>query len=149
MWRYREVMPIRSELEIVSLGEGFTPLHRAEHLGRWAEFSQLYVKDESVSPTGSFKARGLSVAVTAALARGAKALAIPTASNAGEALSAYAAACGLSAVVFMPRDTPSAFTIECRSSGAAVEMVDGLISDCGKIVAVRKQEEGCGLTSLR
>ena len=142
MWRYREVMPIRSESEIVSLGEGFTPLHRAERLGGWAGFSQLYIKDESVNPTGSFKARGLSAAVTAARARGAKALAIPTAGNAGGALSAYAAACGLPAVVFMPRDTPSAFAIECRSSGAAVEMVDGLISDCGKIVAARKEEEG-------
>ena len=142
MWRYREVMPIRSESEIVSLGEGFTPLHWAERLGAWAGFSQLYIKDESLNPTGSFKARGLSAAVTAARARGAKALAIPTAGNAGGALSAYAAACGLPAVVFMPRDTPSAFAIECRSSGAAVEMVDGLISDCGKIVAARKEEEG-------
>ena len=142
MWRYREVMPIRSESEIVSLGEGFTPLHWAERLGAWAGFSQLYIKDESLNPTGSFKARGLSAAVTAARARGAKALAIPTAGNAGGALSAYAAACGLPAVVFMPRDTPSAFAIECRSSGATVEMVDGLISDCGKIVAARKEEEG-------
>lgn len=142
MWRYREVMPIRSESEIVSLGEGFTPLHRAERLGAWAGFSQLYIKDESLNPTGSFKARGLSAAVTAARARGARALAIPTAGNAGGALSAYAAACGLPAVVFMPRDTPSAFAIECRSSGAMVEMVDGLISDCGKIVAARKEEEG-------
>ena len=81
MWRYREVMPIRSESEIVSLGEGFTPLHRAERLGTWAGFSKLYIKDESVNPTGSFKARGLSAAVTAARARGAKALAIPTAST--------------------------------------------------------------------
>jgi len=142
MWRYREVMPIRSESEIVSLGEGFTPLHWAERLGAWAGFSQLYIKDESLNPTGSFKARGLSAAVTAARARGAKALAIPTAGNAGGALSAYAAACGLPAVVFMPRDTPSAFAIECRSSGATVEMVDGLISDCGKIVAARKEGEG-------
>ncbi len=142
MWRYREVMPIRSEEEIVSLGEGFTPLHRAERLGSWAGFSHLYIKDESLNPTGSFKARGLSAAVTAARARGARAFAIPTAGNAGGALAAYAAACGLPAVVFMPQDTPSAFSIECRSNGATVEMVDGLISDCGKIVAARKEAEG-------
>ncbi len=142
MWRYREVMPIRSADEIVSLGEGFTPLHRAERLGAWAGFSDLYIKDESLNPTGSFKARGLSAAVSAARARGARALAIPTAGNAGGALAAYAAACGLPAFVFMPRDTPSAFAIECRSSGATVEMVDGLISDCGKIVAARKEGEG-------
>lgn len=142
MWRYREVMPIRSTDEIVSLGEGFTPLHRVERLGAWAGFTNLYIKDESLNPTGSFKARGLSAAVSAARARGARALAIPTAGNAGGALAAYAAACGLPAFVFMPRDTPSAFAIECRSSGATVEMVDGLISDCGKIVAARKESEG-------
>jgi threonine synthase len=142
MWRYREVMPISSLEEIVSLGEGFTPLHHVSRLGAWAGFSQLYIKDEALNPTGSFKARGLSAAVTAAKARGAKALAIPTAGNAGGALAAYAAACGLPAFVFMPQDTPSAFAIECQSCGAHLEMVDGLISDCGKIVAARKEQEG-------
>ena len=142
MWRYREVMPIRTPEEIVSLGEGFTPLHRAERLGKWAGFSQLYIKDESLNPTGSFKARGLSAAVTCAKARGASTLAIPTAGNAGGALAAYAAACGLSAIVFMPRDTPSAFAIECQSCGAELELVDGLISDCGRIVGERKEQEG-------
>jgi threonine synthase len=142
MWRYREVMPITSEDEIVSLGEGFTPLHHVERLGRSTGFSQLYIKDEALNPTGSFKARGLSAAVTAAKARGAGALAIPTAGNAGGALAAYAAACGLPAFVFMPRDTPAAFATECLSCGAVLEMVDGLISDCGKIVAERKEREG-------
>ena len=142
MWRYREVMPIRTPDEIVTLGEGYTPLHRAPRLGQWAGFSQLYIKDESLNPTGSFKARGLSAAVTCARARGAKKLAIPTAGNAGGALSAYAAACGLPAIVFMPRDTPAAFAIECRSCGADLELVDGLISDCGRIVGERKEAEG-------
>ena len=142
MWRYREVMPIRTPDEIVSLGEGYTPLHRASRLGQWAGFSQLYIKDESLNPTGSFKARGLSAAVSCARARGAEKLAIPTAGNAGGALSAYAAACGLPAIVFMPRDTPAAFAIECRSCGADLELVDGLISDCGRIVGERKEAEG-------
>ena len=142
MWRYREVMPIKDPQEIVSLGEGFTPLERTERLGRWAGFSHLMVKDESLNPTGSFKARGLSAAVTCARARGATKLAIPTAGNAGGAMSAYAAACGLRATVFMPQDTPQAFAVECQSCGAAVEFVDGLISDCGRIVGERKATEG-------
>ena len=142
MWRYREVMPIKDPQEIVSLGEGFTPLERTERLGRWAGFSHLMVKDESLNPTGSFKARGLSAAVTCARARGATKLAIPTAGNAGGAMSAYAAACCLPATVFMPQDTPQAFAVECQSCGAAVEFVDGLISDCGRIVGERKATEG-------
>jgi len=142
MWRYLEVMPALSAEEVVSLGEGFTPLHHAESLGEWAGFSRLYVKDESLNPTGSFKARGLSAAVTAARTRGARRLAIPSAGNAAGALAAYAAAAGLEAFVFMPRDTPVAFVSECRSCGAGVELVDGLISDCGQIVAARKEAEG-------
>ena len=142
MWRYREVMPIKDPQEIVSLGEGFTPLEPAARLGRWAGFSHLMIKDESLNPTGSFKARGLSAAVTCARARGATKLAIPTAGNAGGAMSAYAAACGMSATVFMPQDTPQAFVIECQSCGAEVEFVDGLISDCGRIVGERKAAEG-------
>jgi len=142
MWRYRELMPIGQEDEIVSLGEGWTPLHRADRLGAWSGFSNLYLKDESVNPTGSFKARGLSAAVTAARARGAKSLAIPTAGNAGGALAAYATVCGIEAHVFMPLDTPEAFVIECQSFGANLELVNGLISDCGKIVSQRKQNEG-------
>ena len=142
MWRYLELLPVRGAEEIVSLGEGFTPLHHVERLGEWAGFRRLYVKDESLNPTGSFKARGLSAAVTAARARGAGKLSIPSAGNAAGALAAYAAVAGLEAYVFMPCDTPSAFVTECRSCGAQVELVDGLISDCGKIVAARKEEEG-------
>jgi threonine synthase len=142
MWRYLEVMPAHDLSQTVSLGEGGTPLRPAPLLGQALGFSHLLVKDESLNPTGSFKARGLSAAVTAAKARGATRLAIPTAGNAGGALAAYAAAAGLESFVFMPRDTPAAFQIECRSCGAHVQLVDGLISDCGKIVAARKEEEG-------
>ena len=141
MWRYREIMPAE-ESEIISLGEGFTPLRRTPALGRELNLQQLCVKDESLNPTGSFKARGLSAAVTAAAARGARALAIPTAGNAGGALAAYAAAAGIEAHVFMPVDTPLAFQIECRSYGASLELVDGLINDCGALVAARKMEAG-------
>ncbi len=142
MWRYREVLPVAEESEIVSLGEGFTPLLPVDRLGDWAGFESLYIKDEGSNPTGSFKARGQSAAVSAARARGATKLAVPSAGNAGGAMSAYAAAAGLEAHVFMPRDTPQAFIIECRSCGAQVELVDGLISDCGKVVAERKEKQG-------
>ena len=142
MWRYREVMPLRDGDDIVTLGEGMTPLRHAERLGAEVGMQRLYIKDESLNPTGSFKARGLAAAVTAAAARGARKLAIPTAGNAGGALAAYAAAAGLEAHVFMPADTPAAFQIECRSCGAHVELVDGLINDCGRIVGERRDSEG-------
>jgi threonine synthase len=142
MWRYREVMPLRDGDREITLEEGFTPLRTAPRLGDWAGIPGLLIKDESVNPTGSFKARGLSAAVTAAAARGATKLAIPTAGNAGGAMAAYGAAAGLECFVFMPRDTPVAFQVEARSCGAHVELVDGLISDCGRIVGERKQAEG-------
>ena len=141
-WRYREVMPLRDGDREITLEEGFTPLRTASRLGSWSGFGRLLIKDESVNPTGSFKARGLSAAVTAAAARGADRLAIPTAGNAGGALAAYAAAAGLECHVFMPRDTPVAFQVEVRSCGARLELVDGLISDCGRIVGERKEAEG-------
>ena len=142
MWRYLEVLPAASEAEIISLGEGWTPLRQVPSLGQRLGLQRLYIKDESLNPTGSFKARGLSAAVTAAAARGARKLAIPTAGNAGGALAAYAASAGLEAFVFMPADTPVAFQIECRSCGAHLELVDGLISDCGAIVGKRKVDAG-------
>ncbi len=142
MWRYREVMPLRPGDEIVTLDEGWTPLRRARRLGDWCGFRRLWVKDESVNPTGSFKARGLSAAVTAAAARGAVKVAIPTAGNAGGALAAYAAVAGLECHVFMPRDTPAAFQVEVSACGARLELVDGLITDCGRIVGERRQAEG-------
>jgi threonine synthase len=128
--------------QIVSLGEGWTPLVHAERLGERLDMPELYIKDESVNPTGSFKARGMSVAVTMARSLGATKLAAPSAGNAGGALSAYAARAGLEAYVFMPRDTPRANIVECVRTGAHVTLVDGLITDCGVEVARRKDSEG-------
>jgi threonine synthase len=142
MWRYREVLPVRDSRRILFLGEGGTPLHCSPRLGEDTGFPNLMIKDESVNPTGSFKARGLSAAVSAAMERGAMRFAIPSAGNAAGAMSAFVAAGGGESFVFMPADTPKAFVIECRSFGAHVELVDGLISDCGKIVSTRKEEEG-------
>jgi threonine synthase len=133
MWRYAEVLP---EAEPVSLGEGFTPMLPSR------EFPNVYIKDEGLNPTGSFKARGLSAAVTMAKAYGLKKLAIPSAGNAASALAAYAAAAGLEAHIFMPKDVPQANRVECESYGAHVNLVDGLISDCGRMVAERKEQGG-------
>jgi threonine synthase len=140
MWRYAELLPASGEP--VSLGEGMTPLVHAQRLGQRMGLQQLYVKDEGLNPTGSFKARGLSAAVTRAKELGAKKLATPTAGNAGGALAAYAARAGLPAIIVMPADTPEANEIECRAAGAEVVKLDGLISDCGKYVAERKDREG-------
>ena len=142
LWRYREMLPVRDESSIVTLSEGGTPLIHARNLGHRLGINNLYIKDESVNPTGSFKARGLAMAVSRALELGVKSLAIPSAGNAGGALSAYGAKAGIPVNVFMPRDTPKPFIIECRAHGAQVELVDGLITDCGKEIAVRKDREG-------
>jgi threonine synthase len=133
MWRYAEVLP---EAEPVSLGEGFTPMLSSR------EFPNVYIKDEGLNPTGSFKARGLSAAVTMAKHYGLKKLAIPSAGNAAGALAAYAAAAGIEAHIFMPRDVPMANRIESEYYGAHVTLVDGLISDCARMVAERKEKEG-------
>ncbi len=142
IWRWHEVMPARSADEIVTLGEGGTPLLRADRLGARLGMPNVWVKEEAGNPTGSFKARGLSAAVTMARALGARAIALPTAGNAGGAAAAYAAKAGLACHVFMPRDTPKVFAIECEAYGARVTLVDGLIDDCGRIVAQRKDAEG-------
>lgn len=126
----------------VTLGEGMTALIPANRLGASMGLERLYVKDEGLNPTGSFKARGMTVAVTRAKQLGAKALAAPTAGNAGGALAAYAAAAGLPAVIVMPADTPAANVMECEAFGAEVVKLNGLISDCGKYVAERKEREG-------
>jgi len=139
LWRYAEVLP---DDPPVSLGEGMTALIHAHRLGASMGLDQLYVKDEGLNPTGSFKARGMTAAVTRAKQLGAKALAAPTAGNAGGALAAYAAAAGLPAVIVMPADTPSANVMECQAFGAQVVKLNGLISDCGKYVAERKDKEG-------
>lgn len=142
LWRYREMLPVQDDKFIVTLSEGGTPLIHARRLGSRLGMDSLYIKDESVNPTGSFKARGLSMAVSRALELGADSLAIPSAGNAAGALSAYGAKAGLPVNVFMPRDTPKPFIIECRAHGARVELIDGLITDCGKHVAERKHKEG-------
>ncbi len=142
MWRYAEVLPVEDVQFQVSLGEGFTPLLQATTLGREIGVPKLYIKDEGLNPTGSFKARGMSAAISRAAELGAQAIAIPSAGNAGGATAAYAARAGLPAHIFMPKDVPQANYIECKILGAHVELIDGLISDCGKIVASRKESEG-------
>ena len=139
LWRYREVLPLPGDVEPVSLGEGGTPLLRAQKFG---DDIDLWIKDESINPTQSFKARGMSVAVSMAKHLGATKLAVPSAGNAGGALAAYAARAGLEAHIFMPRDTPRANIIECRELGAHVALIDGLITDCGAEIARLKAKEG-------
>ena len=133
MWRYRQVLP---DVEPVTLGEGWTPMLPSRRN------SSVWLKEEGANPTGSFKARGLALAVTMARHYGLKKLAAPTAGNAGGALAAYAAAAGMEAHIFMPKDTPNANHVECRAYGAHVYLIDGLISDCGRMVAERKAAEG-------
>ena len=133
MWRYAEALP---DATPVTLGEGFTPMLPSR------EFANVYIKDEGLNPTGSFKARGMSAAVTMARHYGLKKLAAPSAGNAGGALAAYAAAAGLEAYIFMPKDVPIANRMECDYYGAHVTLVDGLISDCGRMVAERINKEG-------
>lgn len=133
MWRYSEVLPGD---EPISLGEGFTPLLQSRHN------PNLYIKDEGLNPTGSFKARGLCAAVTMARQYGLKKLAVPSAGNAASALAAYCAAAGIEAHIFMPSDVPRANYVECKSYGARVTLVDGLISDCARMVNERRQAEG-------
>jgi threonine synthase len=142
LWRYREVLPVEDESNRICLGEGMTPLIQAENLGRQLGLKHLFIKDESLNPTASFKARGMAVAVSMAKELGAKKLAVPSAGNAAGALAAYAAKAGLPAFIFMPKDTPAANIIECQQMGAHVTLIDGLITDCGKIVAERKTAEG-------
>lgn len=142
LWRYREVLPVEDETNIVSLGEGWTPLLRAERVGKKLGIENLYIKDESQNPTQSFKARGMSAAVSMAKELGAQKLAVPSAGNAAGALAAYAARAGLECFIFMPDDTPRANVVECEQTGAHVTLMPGLITDCGAEVARRKEAEG-------
>jgi threonine synthase len=135
MWRYRELMPLLGNDAPVTLGEGWTPMIPAARLGASLGLSRLFIKDESLNPTNSFKARGLSAAVTRAAALGARVLSIPTAGNAGNAMAAYAALAGIEAKVFMPRDVKTPFIRECELYGADVTLIDGLITDAGRIAA--------------
>src|SRR6185312_8645521 len=133
---------LQSEANLISIGEGYTPLLDAKNLAIEVGVQQLWIKDEAQNPTGSFKDRGLSLAVSRAKELGVKKVAIPSAGNAGGSLSAYAARAGIEAYVFMPKDTPSANQIEARQYGAHLTLVDGLIDDCGRLIAERKAEEG-------
>jgi threonine synthase len=141
MWRYAPMLPAKPE-SIVSLGEGMTPLVRTRHLGRRVGADNLWIKDEGLNPTGSFKARGLSCAISMAVELGIKKVAIPSAGNAASAMAAYAAAAGIEAHIFMPRDVPQSNYIECKAFGSKVTLVDGLISDCAKIVNAGRETEG-------
>ena len=142
LWRYREALPVEHAENVISLGEGWTPLLHARHLGRQLGLSRLYIKDEALNPTASFKARGMAVAVSMAKELGVKKLAVPSAGNAAGALAAYAARAGLEAHIFMPRDVPLANRLECQYYGARVTLVDGLITDCGRMVAEGQDREG-------
>ena len=142
LWRYREVLPVENDVNIVSLGEGWTPLLKTERLGKKLGLKNLFIKDESQNPTQSFKARGMATAVSMAKELGTRKLAAPSAGNAAGALAAYAARAGLECFIFMPRDTPRANVVECEQTGAHVTLLDGLITDCGAEVARRKDVEG-------
>jgi threonine synthase len=142
MWRWFELMPVRDPQNVVYLGEGDTALLHLPSLGKKLGLSNLYVKDESTNPTGSFKARGLSAAVSKAKELGVRKLIIPTAGNAGGAMAAYAARAGMEAHVFMPKDAPVANIIESRLAGAEVVLVDGLISDAAGMAGEKARREG-------
>jgi threonine synthase len=142
MWRYAPALPVCDPASTVSLGEGMTPLIRASRLAAQFGANDLWLKDDGVNPTGTFKARGMSCAISMCVELGVKKIAVPSAGNAAGAAAAYAAAAGIEAHIFMPRDVPRANLLECRASGARVTLVDGLISDCARIVAERKQAEG-------
>ena len=149
VWRYREVLPLATGVPVAALGEGGTPLLPAARLGRELGLARLWIKDESGNPTGSFKARGMAVAVNVAAALGRAAFAVPSAGNAGSALAAYAAAVGAAAHVFMPRDTPAACVADCRLLGADVTLVDGLITDAGRLLRERAAPDWTDLSTLR
>ena len=142
LWRYRELLPLQNDVNLISLGEGYTPLLDARKLGAELALRRLWIKDEAQNPTGSFKDRGLSLAISRAKELGIKKPAIPSAGNAGGSFAAYAARAGIEAHVFMPRDTPIANQIEARQYGARLTLVDGLINDCGRIIAEKKTAEG-------
>jgi threonine synthase len=142
LWRYASLLPVRDRSFITSLGEGWTPLLSTDRLGARLRMPYLTIKEEAVNPTGSFKARGMAVAVARANELGARDLAVGTAGNAGSALAAYASAAGLAAHVAMPRDTPRAFVVECQAFGADLSLVDGLITDANARVQQGVREQG-------
>ncbi len=142
IWRYEEVLPVQNESNVVCLGEGGTELLESKKVGQELGLSNLYFKDESTNPTGSFKARGLSMAVSRAKELGIENLIIPTAGNAGSAVAAYAARAGMRCKVIMPSDVPEPFRVDCDYHGAEIEFVDGTIADCGHRVGELVKSEG-------
>ncbi|MFY0683395.1 MAG: threonine synthase [Balneola sp.] len=142
MWRYQEVLPLLDAENKVSLGEGMTPILKLDRVGREYDFEQLYLKDEGLNPTGSFKSRGLSMAISKAKELGVKECVIPTAGNAGGAMSAYCARAGIKATVIMPDITPKIFQDEYKYYGAEVILVDGLIDKCGAIAKELEEKTG-------
>ena len=140
LWRYHEMLPVSLPEKRLCLGEGFTPLFKADRLANEIGTSDLYIKDESVNPTTSFKARGMALAISRAAELGAKTISVPSAGNAAGAMSAYAALAGLPAFVYMPKDVPAAFIAECKALGAEVTLIDGLITDCGKAAVIRPRD---------
>ena len=142
MWRYKEMLPVFDSENRVTLGEGMTPILPMKAIGNKYGLGQLWVKDEGINPTGSFKARGISMAISKAKELGVEACVIPTAGNAGGAMSAYCAAAGMKATVIMPSHTPKAFQDECKFYGAELILIDGLIDQCGVLAATIQQETG-------
>lgn len=150
LWRYRELLPCSRDDEVVSLGERMTPLLRCSRLGARIGSSNLWIKDESQLPTGSFKSRGLAMAITMAKHFGVTRVALPTAGNAGGAAAAYAARAGMECYVFMPEDTPIINQRECRLYGAHTFLVNGLINDCGRLVREGQEAmDWCDLSTLK
>lgn len=148
MWRYRALLPVEQEENIISLGEGGTPLLQLEKAAKRLGISRLYLKDEASNPTGSFKARGISAAISKAVEYGVEKCVIPTAGNAGGALSAYCAKAGLEAHVYMPKETPAVFQKECQLYGARLTLVDGNISDCAQRIKKEKQADWFDISTL-
>ncbi|AGY60480.1 threonine synthase [Gloeobacter kilaueensis] len=142
MWRYREFLPVGDPTQIVSLGEGFTPLLNISSITRAWGLTQVWLKDDGLNPTGSFKARGASCGISKAKEFGIRAVALPTAGNAGGAWACYGAAAGIRVHVAMPKDAPAINQLECRLYGADLQLVDGLISDAGKKIAQGIREHG-------
>jgi threonine synthase len=140
LWRYQEMLPVLKNSNRLTLGEGFTPLLKAEALADHYQFPNLYIKDEGLNPTGSFKARGMCLAISKAYELGVAKVSVPSAGNAAGAMSAYAALASMEAHVFMPSDVPAPFIAECRALGANVTLINGLITDCAKAAAAGVKE---------
>jgi threonine synthase len=142
LWRWFELLPIDDPADRVDLGEGGTPHLHINRLGSQLSFKKIWIKDEGRNPTGSFKARGMAMAVTRAKVLGVKEFVVPTAGNAGGAAAAYVARAGLTIHIYMPKDAPSANIDECRAAGADVHLIDGLINDAGRIAAEDAKQHG-------